>query len=117
MKFYVVDQNVKTIDKIKKAGCDVMLSFCYLDGKIEEDAGYDMVCPERMEDFSKLNKIDHDILDVTVVFTDGTEHEAKFYFWHRNGIGGLRRGLIVYPDDESANDYANAKYNEKAMLI
>lgn len=85
----------------------------YLDGKLEELNGYDIVdvLPRDFRGIARRNLVQQ----VEVVFIDGTRHDAIAYTWM--DLNSVFHGLVCAKDDKEANEYALKKFNERAEHI
>ena len=94
------------------------ISGCFLHGKIEEDAGFDMFAIEKPE-YISINENKNILLSQNLSFNNIFEclfngKECKFFYWN-NGCTNI--GLVVYSDDKEAYDYAMEKFKNKETIL
>ena len=98
-------------------GC-VRISWTYLHGKLESDAGYDCygvlncVFPVR-EDIPQL--VDRTKMETGIYPCQYQDKPCTLYFWKCTYLDP--HGLVVYDDDVDAVAYAKKKYDEKSTFI
>ena len=82
--------------------------WCYLHGKLEEDAGFDC--------FSVVEKDLAIIEGVNILWFSGKK--CTFYYWECKFDGRIRpRGLCCYSDDLECLEYAKKQFEIKSKIL
>jgi len=104
------------------------ISYCYLHGKLENDARYDCFgfggtfSGRILEDTFSGRILEDDSRDSYIrpeVLSDGiypavfNNKPCTFYYWNSQDTYGRHRGLVVYNDDTEAVEYARDKFINK----
>ena len=114
MKIYAERYNEEQKDYVCAIDTPWLINFCYLHGKLQDENGFDLIYAKNEEDWTMLQKLDHDVFDVSVVYPDGSKHKGKFFLWTS---GGRQHGLVVDPDDTKYLRDARCKYVAQMMHI
>lgn len=99
---YLPDEELKTCD------------YVYAHGELERLAGYDIVNYASKDGFDrKTNRIE----DVIAVLWDGTEIQAKLFYWTDSKKHPDNHGLVVSVNDKESLEYAETCYRNKCKYI
>ena len=87
------------------------ISYCYLHGKLEEDARYDCfgfggTFSNRIFEDSRSSYIQPGVLSDGIYPATFKDKPCTFYYWNSQDTHGRHRGLVVYNDDTDAIEYA-----------
>ena len=92
------------------------ISYCYLHGKLENDARYDCFgfggtfSGRILEDDSRESYIRPGVLSDGIYPAVFNNKPCTFYYWNSQDTYGRHRGLVVYNDDTEAVEYARDKF-------
>jgi len=116
--FYVKMIIVPETTKYENVRNSKRFSFCYLHGKLEEDAGYDIfgVINPLLKTEKHTNYVISEMEDGAYPCTfEGKD--CTFFFWNDKNNPERHRGLVVYNDDEEGFNYALKSFNERAKCL
>ncbi len=99
------------------------ISYCYLHGNLQNDAGYDIFGFLDFIADVPVDKIDGEYYIEPGIIEDGIypcEFEGKactFFYWNNKQRPGGHGGLVVYNDDKDAYEEAKECYNNKTIFL
>ncbi len=87
------------------------VSWSYLHGQLEDDAGYDCFGVQGVDEVDGKA-----ILKEGIYSCSFNDKECTLYYWCCSGIEG-HKGLAVYNDDEKSVKYAKKCFDNKESFI
>ena len=111
---YLLAQNHKCrLARRKRKYCQ----YVYAHGNLEDLAGFDIVCCKKRDGFDYGTER---IENINAMLPNGQTVDAKLFLWHRKNFCERfirAAGLIVSVDDKESLEYAQQKFDERAMFI
>jgi hypothetical protein len=98
-------------DRTQVVACGI-----YAHGELEEQLGYDVVCPRYTELPNHnyiLTDIKEDGIYDIIVQKDDLKISARLYYWYLKDFNGRHRGLCVLPEDTESVQYAENRFNKR----
>lgn len=118
---YICSMKMKIIPNTEEFDAEVAhrISYCYLHGKIQDDAGYDCFGFQNfIKDLSRVEGyIQPGTIEDGIYECEFKDKPCTFFYWNSNDTMGRHRGLVVYNDDTEAYNYAKDCYNKKTICL
>jgi len=99
------------------------ISYCYLHGQLQDDAGYDIFgfldfpAEIKKDELNGERYIDAEMIKEGIYPCEFERKPCTFFYWLEPSRPGGHGGLVVYDDDIESYEYAKECYESKEACL